>query len=619
MSLALRKPTLMEASSLPLEAGRKLGAVELAVVWQVLHENPQCPSRVVRDKVVQRQGTMNVSVRHLNRLRAKWKLNRPKGRPRQSGLSRPVCAVGALVQVTPHLSFVGVHLFARWLDQQGCFTPVIARLKQAIAVYQQCHPDADFALLHHRDQTLLGRLQALFFAPLVGIEQLTRFDTHEHPLETLLGRGYHSSTLSQFLGQLERIDAAEALMPALLPQTAGQITYVDGVMIAYWSRLSMHKGKITMLGRIMAGSQALIAHNEKGQALFVTYHPPDVHISQVIVAYCHQVATATGVPLFVIDRAVNAVAIACAFDEQGLGLLCMLDDNEYDGLESFEVTVIDRLVDGTTLYSGEWSVPRPDDPRHFVIVEPAEGKTLVYWGTPTVKATLEPIEWPRVYRERNEIQEHRFKSMVDHGALKTNYGRKKLVGPDRHQQRARATLEQSLAAAHKRVDKKAQEVKVQQTKVAESESQGHGKRLDQRRRAFARGQKALQEAQDKHTTLRAQAAALGPPRERADRDFRKQTIMTLRTLLLENALMAFMSVLLGHLNLKVSLDCILRILFERSGARMETDCHIVYWVNPVGLSTSYQRLLTAVVDGLNAMDLREQGKSIHIRLKGLSP
>ena len=39
------------------------------------------------------------------------------------------------------------------------------------------------------------------------------------------------------------------------------------------------------------------------------------------------------------------VAIACAFDEQGLGLLCMLDDNEYDGLESFEATVIDRLAD----------------------------------------------------------------------------------------------------------------------------------------------------------------------------------------------------------------------------------------------------------------------------------
>jgi hypothetical protein len=148
-----------------------------------------------------------------------------------------------------------------------------------------------------------------------------------------------------------------------------------------------------------------------------------------------------------------------------------------------------------------------------------------------------------VYRERNEIQEHRFQSMVDHGALKTNYGRKQLVGPDRHPQRARATLEPSLAAAHKRVDTKAQEGRVQQTKGAESEAHGHGKRLDQRRRAFARGQKVLQEAQDKHTKLREQAAALGPPRERAERDCRKQTSMTWRTLLLENAFMAFMSAL----------------------------------------------------------------------------
>ena len=56
----------------------------------------------------------------------------------------------------------------------------------------------------------------------------------------------------------------------------------------------MHKGKITMLGRIMAGSQAVIAHNDVGQALFVTYYPPDIHLSQVIVDYCSQVAVATG-------------------------------------------------------------------------------------------------------------------------------------------------------------------------------------------------------------------------------------------------------------------------------------------------------------------------------------
>ena len=43
--------------------------------------------------------------------------------------------------------------------------------------------------------------------------------------------------------------------------------------------------------------------------------------------------------------------------------------------------------------------------------------------------------WPRVYRERNEIQEQSFKGMIDHGALDINYGRKTVIGPDRHHQR----------------------------------------------------------------------------------------------------------------------------------------------------------------------------------------
>ena len=55
-----------------------------------------------------------------------------------------------------------------------------------------------------------------------------------------------------------------------------------------------------------------------------------------------------------------------------------------------------------------------------MIVEPAEGKTLVYWATPKVKDALEATEWPKVYRDRNEIQENSFKRMIDHGALNTN-------------------------------------------------------------------------------------------------------------------------------------------------------------------------------------------------------
>jgi len=269
---------------------------------------------------------------------------------------------GHLVQVIPRLSCVGVHLFAHGLDHHETFRPVVAQLTQAVEAHQQTHPDDDFALLHHRESTLLRRFQALFFAPLLGIDRLTAFDTQEHPLATLLGRGYHHSTLSQFLGQRERVDAAEVLLPALVPAHTGSIsqeqmprsvlrgsacTSVDGHMIAYWSRLSMHKGKSTMLGRIMAGSQAVLAHADAGQALFVASYPPDIHVSQVLVAYCQRVALATGRSMFVIDRAVHSVALAQAFDAQGLGVLCMLDDNEHAGVESFEAASVETREDGT--------------------------------------------------------------------------------------------------------------------------------------------------------------------------------------------------------------------------------------------------------------------------------
>jgi hypothetical protein len=542
-----------------------------------------------------------------------------KGGHAEQALKKKSESQGKLVSVTPRLSFVGVHVFAHWLDQQHAFAPVVAQLTQAVKTYKQTHPGDDFALLHHREQTLLRRFQALFFAPLWGIDRLSAFDTHEQPLQTLLGQDYQSSTLCQFLGQLERVGADETLMPTLLPQQVGQIIYVDGHMIAYWSRRSMHKGKSTMLGRIMAGSQAVIAHDEAGQAVFVASHPPDIHLSRVILAYCQQVALATGSALFVIDRAVNSVALACAFDAQGLGLLCMLDDNEHAGLESFEATVVDTLADGTKVYSGPWKERRPDDPRHFAIVAPTEGKTLVYWGTPQVEEALETTEWPRVYRERNEIQELSFTRMNDHGALKTNYGRKTILGPDRHQQRKREKLEQALEAAHQRVDKQTAALKAQQDKVAESESKGHSTRLDQRKRTVVVVAKDLKDAQHNQAKLIEQACAIGPPKERADRDFRKQTIMTIRTLLLENALLAFMVALCEHLPRKVSLDCVLRILFERSGARMETVSQVVYWVNTAGVSLPYRRLLAEVVEGLCAMELRDQGKPIRVYLKDMPP
>jgi len=155
------------------------------------------------------------------------------------------------------------------------------------------------------------------------------------------------------------------------------------------------------------------------------------------------------------------------------------------------------------------------------MVEPPAGKTLVYWATPQVEAVLEATEWPRVYRARNEVQEQSLKRMLDHGALNILDGRKRIVGPDRQQQRARAKLDQALEATQKRVDKKTETLKAQQDQVTESELKGHGKRLEQRQRALAVLEKELEDAHHHQTHLAEQAQALGPTGERADRDFRK--------------------------------------------------------------------------------------------------
>src|SRR6516162_4348052 len=242
MPLTQSQHTLGDDLRPDFSAGRKLGEVAQALLWSWLQEEPECPSRVLLDKAAHRHIVIAVSLRHVNRWRAARGLNRCPGRPGHAAGSQPVAAGAEVVRVTLHLACVGVHLFAHWLDHQEAFAPVVAQLQQTIEAYQPTHPDDDFALLHHREQTVLHRFQALFFAPLLGIDRLSEFDTREHALQTLIGRGYQSSTLSQFLGQLERVGAAEALMPALVAEPAGQILYVDGHMIAYWSRRAMHKG-----------------------------------------------------------------------------------------------------------------------------------------------------------------------------------------------------------------------------------------------------------------------------------------------------------------------------------------------------------------------------------------
>jgi hypothetical protein len=654
------QPTQSFDSCPEFSDGTKITATQKVHLWAVISEEPASPTRRVLEKMAEKAVPLSISVRHVNRLRQQWNLRGLKGRPRgvNFGSDCESGSPGALVKLSPHISFVGIHLFAAWVDSQEMLVQVVTLLQQGIQAYADGHPDADFPLLHHQEETLLRRFQALFYGPLFGIGRLTEFDVKEHPLDTLIGRSYQSSTLTQFLGQLERIDAGDVLLPALvlkgtvkaeavkekmieaeaveveadeaefveaeLVETELEVVhpvevcYVDGHMSPFWTKASMHKGKITMLGRIMAGSQAVITHNQDGHAVFIEYYPPDIRMPRMIAMYCQKVVTATGIEVFVIDREVNSVKIAQCFEKSGLGLLSMLDKNEYNGLNSWNATRIGTLSesdnDGATVYEGVWAEPREDDPRHFVLVETSE-RVLAYWGTSKVKAHLDSLQWPRVYRQRTETQENSFKRMKSHGALEVNYGIKKIVGPDRHQQRTIEKLEEAKDKVELKVTKKEEVLTLQEAKVVESQTKGHTTRLHQRQRRLGEIQQELSNVMEKLNKMLDQLAALGTPKKRADRDYRKQKIMGIRTLLLENALVSFLTFLCGLLNEKISQECLLKLLFERSGVCLETSSEMIYWVNTAGLSSPYRETLGKIVEGICAMHLTCRGKFIRVCLR----
>lgn len=597
--------------------GRKISEVEQALLWEALREDRQGPSRRVMDRMAERQAPLRIGVRQVNRWRVRWQGPRRRGRPRRTAVAVASLRPSAPVALVP-LTHVGVHLWAAWLEPQVVLLAMVAQLQSAIATYRAQHREADFPLLHHKPETLQRRLGALLYAPLLGVAKLTEFDVRETPLPTLVGRGYQSSTLNQFLGQMERIDAAPTLQTALVPAAAGQLVYIDGHMIAYWATVAMHKGKITMLGRIMAGTNAVIAHNEAGLALHVEHYPPDVRMPTMILDYCERTVAVTGIKLFVIDREINAVALATAFAARNWGLLSMLDKNEYEGLASWTTTRIGALADGSSVYSGQWKVPRVGDVREFVLVDTGE-RVLAYWGTPKFKEAFAPVQWPELYRARTAVQEHNFKRMIEHGALNCNYGTKKVLGPDRHQQRTRQALEEARAAVQHKVEKKTAAVQAQAEKVAQSQRHGHTQRLVQRQHALVGAQADLKKATDKADALAEQVTALGPAAERADRDVRKQTIMTVRTLLLENMLRLFIVALWSVLSEKMSLESLLPLLFARSGTRGETAYAIIYGVNTAGLSAVNERRLAAVVQGLTALNLTCRGKPIQVRLRKAPP
>jgi len=120
-----------------------------------------------------------VTLRQINRWRAKWQLSVARAAPLGRRQTAP-CAWQCRGLCYSSSVLCGGASVACWLDQQEVFEPVVAGLKEAISAHQRIHPGEDFALLHHRDDPSAS-FSSPGSGPLLGIERLSGFDTHEHP------------------------------------------------------------------------------------------------------------------------------------------------------------------------------------------------------------------------------------------------------------------------------------------------------------------------------------------------------------------------------------------------------------------------------------------------------
>ena len=605
-----------EAAPEIFREGLKISSAQQMFIYEIVEKDLECPTRLVIKKYKEVERNFDLTVRHVNRLRRSWGLNRKRGRPSREEPERGN-SDGAVVVARPGISFAGLHFFDDWIEEREDFRELLITLKQAIKIYGDAVPEDSFPLLKHGTETLTMRFKALLYAPLFGIGKLTEYDVKNHALKTIIGRGYQSSTLNQFLGQMERINAAEALLPALARNRCGSLCYIDGHMIAFWTSVCMHKGKITMLGRIMAGSNAVVGHDENGDAIFLEYYPPDVRLTATIVDYCEKVVELTGTKHFIIDREVNSQAVASEFEARGWGLLCMLDKNQYKNLSDWDAKPIGKLEDGSKVYSGPWKNPG-EDSRIFVIVE-KDGKLLPYWGTTYMEKIAKPIDWPKIYSRRTEVQENSFKRMKDHGALAVNFGTKKIETEDRHHRNKLKKIEDGSTLILKKIESKEAKLEEQERKVEESKSKGHGKRLDQRERLLGEIRCELGDLDKKNKVIEDKMEALGEPKNRYDRDFRKQKIMTFRTLYLENLLRFFFSALAELIDIPLSLGSLLELFFKRSGGYYETASEIMYFLNEDGLSKSNRIKLNKIVEGCCKMNLTRKGKPVRMRIRPSPP
>lgn len=131
-------------------------------------------------------------------------------------------------------------------------------------------------------ETLMRYTLALFALPLVTANGRVRSVDHPrgNALQSLCGYNYRASTLTKHLNEMKYLQMSHRLIEttakfwiAFWAETTKSETmfvcyYIDGNTKALWSSKPCHKGKVTMLGRVMNCLEQVFIHDGQGHPIY---------------------------------------------------------------------------------------------------------------------------------------------------------------------------------------------------------------------------------------------------------------------------------------------------------------------------------------------------------------
>jgi hypothetical protein len=304
----------------------------------------------------------------------------------------------------------------------------------------------EFALLRHLESTILSRFMTLVMLPLLGIGRLSELSRKQIDVSgvNINGVNYAYSTLSQFLGQMERVNAGEYLQQTLclwdreLAEGGIRLIYLDGHVKGYHTKRCMNVGKVTNKNKVMAGTKEVVVQDEKGHIMALREYPIDLHLVHAVLEMCLEFKRDGQKPVAIIDREVNSLELGKAYAEEHIGLITILKKDQYKGVEDFSIThTYTEVCKGySSICEATWADEerRLSDPRRFVLAQDQKG-LRVFWCVAVSQEEMGGVSIVSNYHHRWPVQEDVFKKMDEIDALNINYGRKVIEGENRNRKR----------------------------------------------------------------------------------------------------------------------------------------------------------------------------------------